>query len=397
MIYVDDDVVDGAKIKVIGVGGGGGNAINTMIRAGVDGVEFISVNTDRQSLELNKAPLKIQIGKKLTKGLGAGGNPNVGRDAALEDEETIRTVLAGADMIFVTAGMGGGTGTGAAPVIASIAREMGILTVGVVTKPFLFEGKKRQKQAELGLKELKSYVDTLLTIPNQRLLSIVGSDTTAVDGFKKVDEVLLQAVKGISDLINKPGFINLDFADVRSVMKDKGVALMGFGIGRGKNRARDAAMMAITSPLLENVAIQGATGLIVNVTGGPKLPMNELVEAANIVTEATDENADVNFGLVIDENIGDEIRTTVIATGFKSAREDDIYIGQQQQLQQAEAVEEKNDKTEKQDNIDEYLPGMSVLKYLERKKKAEQNHSPAAGPLSEDDLDIPTFLRKYRD
>lgn len=306
----------GAKIKVIGVGGAGGNALNTMIEYGLVGVEFIAANTDRQALLANKAPIKIQLGAELTKGLGAGANPDIGRRAAIESYNEIVEKLQGADMVFVTAGMGGGTGTGAAPIVAKIAKELGALTIAVVTKPFVFEGKKRQKQAEFGLQELRDSVDTLIVIPNQKLLSIAGDKMPLLETFKKADEVLYQAVKGISDLINVRGLINLDFADIRTVMQSKGLALMGTGSARGENRAIEAATAAISSPLLENIKIDGATGIIINITGGPDLSLFEINEAASLITEAAHDDAEIIFGAVVDESLGDEVRVTVIATGF---------------------------------------------------------------------------------
>lgn len=306
----------GAKIKVIGVGGSGGNAVNTMIRSGLTGVEFIIVNTDRQALNASLADVKIAIGGELTKGLGAGANPEVGRRAALEDYHKIADVLTGADMVFVTAGMGGGTGTGAAPVIAKIAKEIGILTVGVVTKPFDFEGRKRMRQAMEGIRFLREGVDSLITIPNQRLLSIAGNHMSFMDAFKKADEVLLNAVQGISDLINHTGLINTDFADVRTIMANKGLALMGTGLGEGEHRAVEAATNAISSPLLENISVDGATGLIINVTGGPDLTAFEVNEATTLIMEAAHEDAEIIFGSVIDENMKNRVKITVIATGI---------------------------------------------------------------------------------
>lgn len=306
----------GAKIKVIGVGGSGGNAVNTMIKSGLTGVEFIIVNTDRQALNASLADVKIAIGGELTKGLGAGANPEVGRRAALEDYHKIADVLTGADMVFVTAGMGGGTGTGAAPVIAKIAKELGILTVGVVTKPFDFEGRKRMRQAMEGIRFLREGVDSLITIPNQRLLSIAGNHMSFMDAFKKADEVLLNAVQGISDLINHTGLINTDFADVRTIMANKGLALMGTGLGEGEHRAVEAATNAISSPLLENISVDGATGLIINVTGGPDLTAFEVNEATTLIMEAAHEDAEIIFGSVIDESMKNKVKITVIATGI---------------------------------------------------------------------------------
>ncbi len=312
----DNKDVMGAKIKVIGVGGSGGNAVNTMITMGLKGVEFICANTDKQALEASLASVKVQIGGNLTKGLGAGANPDVGRQAALEDYARLSEVLAGADMVFVTAGMGGGTGTGAAPIIAKIAKEVGALTVGVVTKPFGFEGRKRMKQAEQGLNNLKASVDSLITIPNNRLLSIADISLSMIDAFKKADEVLLHAVQGISDLINHTGLINSDFADVKTIMSNKGLALMGIGVASGENRSIEAAKRAISSPLLEDISINGATGIIVNVTGGSNLKIHEVNDATTLIMEAADEDAEIIFGTVIDENMNDEVKVTVIATGL---------------------------------------------------------------------------------
>lgn len=306
----------GAKIKVIGVGGGGCNAVNTMIKSGLSGVEFIVANTDSQALAANLAGTKIQLGTDLTKGLGAGANPEVGRKAALDDYERLSDVIDGSDMVFVTAGMGGGTGTGAAPVIAKLAKEMGALTVGVVTKPFMFEGRKRMKQAGLGIQALEECVDSLITIPNQRLLQIAGESLSLVDTFRKADEVLLHAVQGISDLINNTGFINADFADVSTVMANKGLALMGTGICSGPDRAVKAATDAISSPLLEDITIDGATGIIINISGNSSLSMHETNEAVTLIMEAADEDAEIIFGTVIDEDLGDDIKITVVATGL---------------------------------------------------------------------------------
>src|SRR3989338_4339035 len=313
---VEKNTTQGAKIKVVGVGGGGTNAIATMISLGLNGVDFIAANTDNQALSANPAPHHIQLGNELTKGLGAGANPEIGKKAALEDSSKIAEALNGADMVFITAGMGGGTGTGAAPVIAKIAKDTGALTVGVVTKPFNFEGKKRRKNADKGILELKEAVDTLICIPNQRLLYIANETTTMLDCFKKADEVLYQAVKGISDLINVRGLVNLDFADVRTVMCNQGMALMGTGIASGENRAIEAARNAISSPLLEDVAINGATGIIINITGGADLTLFEVNEASSLITEEAHEDAEIIFGAVIDDNLKDEVRVTVIATGF---------------------------------------------------------------------------------
>ena len=319
MLDFDVDVQQFAQIKVIGCGGGGNNAVNRMIIDGLKNVEFIAINTDKQALMLSQASQKIQIGDKLTKGLGAGANPEIGKKAAEESKEEISQSIKGADMVFITAGMGGGTGTGAAPVIAEIAKSMGILTVGVVTKPFPFEGRKRLLHAEMGINTLKERVDTLVTIPNERLLSIVDKKTSLMDSFKLADDVLRQGVQGISDLITIPGLVNLDFADVRTIMVDKGLAHMGVGKGTGDNRSQEAAKQAISSPLLET-SIVGATGVLLNITGGNDLGLLEINEAAEIVQEAADPDANIIFGAVIDENLKDELRITVIATGFESDR-----------------------------------------------------------------------------
>ena len=316
MFEIDQLVAQGAKIKVIGVGGSGCNAVNTMIKMGLEGVEFITANTDRQALDASLAPTKLAIGQELTKGLGAGANPEIGRKAALEDYAKISEMLAGADMVFITAGMGGGTGTGAAPIFAKIAKEIGALTVGVVTKPFMFEGRKRMKHADQGMAWLRENVDSLITIPNQRLLAISGATLSMVDAFKKADEVLLNAVQGISDLINNTGLINSDFADVKTIMQNKGLALMGIGYGEGEHRAVEAATSAISSPLLEDVSIDGATGIIINITGGSNLKIHEVNEATTLIMEAAHEDAEIIFGTVIDEAMKDRVKVTVIATGL---------------------------------------------------------------------------------
>src|SRR3954467_14686740 len=320
MFEIDQNQNQGAKIKVIGVGGSGCNAVNTMIRMGLQGVEFITANTDKQALDASLASVKLPIGQELTKGLGAGANPEIGRKAALEDYARISELLAGADMVFITAGMGGGTGTGAAPVFAKIAKEIGALTVGVVTKPFGFEGKKRMKHAEQGIAWLNESVDSLIMIPNQRLLSIAGATLSMLDAFKKADEVLLNAVQGISDLINHTGLINSDFADVKTIMQNKGLALMGIGFGEGEHRAVEAATNAISSPLLEDISIEGATGIIMNITGGSNLKIHEINEATTLIMEAAHKDAEIIFGTVIDESIKDGVKVTVIATGLGADR-----------------------------------------------------------------------------
>jgi cell division protein FtsZ len=317
-LRLDEEATAGARIKVIGVGGGGGNAVNRMVRVGLDGVEFIVANTDLQALAHNAAQVKLQIGAKLTKGLGAGADPNVGRSAALEDTDRIIQALDGADMIFVTTGLGGGTGTGAAPVIASLASELGALTVAVVTKPFKFEGRKRQLQAERGLEALRECVDTIITIPNERLLAIIDRNTPLTEAFATADDVLLQAIQGISDLILVPGLINLDFADVKTIMSGMGLAMMGTGVADGDNRAVEAARRAISSPLLEGADVNGARGVIINVTGGPDLSLMEVSDASTIVQEAADEDANI-IGAVVDPALTGKVKITVIATGFGSS------------------------------------------------------------------------------
>jgi cell division protein FtsZ len=317
MIFEFEDAgMQNARMKVVGVGGGGGNAVNRMIDEDLDGVEFISVNTDAQALKNSNAQLKLQIGKKLTRGLGAGARPEIGRQAIEESREEVARVLEGADLVFITAGMGGGTGTGAAPVIAEIAREMGALTIGIVTKPFLFEGKKRMRQAEQGLAELQRMADTVIVVPNERLLSVVGKGTSFRDALKKADEVLLHATQGISDLINVTGEVNVDFADVRTVMASRGPALMGTGYGSGENRAVEAAQEAISSPLLDNVSVEGAAGVLINITGGMDLTIDEVTTIASIIQESSGEESEIIFGAVHDPSMEGEVRVTVIATGL---------------------------------------------------------------------------------
>lgn len=318
MLEFDIDMEQFAQIKVVGVGGGGSNAVNRMIEANLKGVQFIAINTDKQALYNSRAEYKIQIGEKLTRGLGAGANPEIGSKAAEESRDDVYQALQGADMVFITAGMGGGTGTGAAPIIAEIAKEMGILTVGVVTKPFTFEGKRRMTHADRGIEELRKRVDTLVTIPNDRLLQVVEKRTSIVEAFKIADEILKQGVQGISDLIAIPGLVNLDFADVKTIMYERGLAHMGVGRASGENRAAEAARQAIHSPLLETT-INGAKGVLLNITGGPSLGLLEVNEAAEIVSAEADEDANIIFGAVIDETLKDEIRITVIATGFENA------------------------------------------------------------------------------
>jgi cell division protein FtsZ len=334
--FADESQTYQARIKVIGVGGSGGNAINTMIHFGLEGVEFISVNTDAQALNANAAPEKISIGSGVTRGLGAGADPERGRKAALEDVTRLKEVIDGADMVFVTAGMGGGTGTGAAPVIAQLAREAGALTVAVVTKPFGFEGRQRLRRADQGLAMLGEHVDTLITIPNEKLLSIADDELTFVEAFRKADEVLYQAVKGISDLIMLDGIVNVDFADVRTVMSSMGRALMGTGCAKGEGRARLAAEQAVTSPLLDNISVEGATGVLINIVGGAEMKMREIQDAASLIQEQAHEDANIIFGASIDESMGDMFKVTVIATGFESS-EKEIPVEVAREVRRTEA------------------------------------------------------------
>jgi len=397
-----------ARIKVIGIGGGGGNAVNTMIGSKLTGVDFMVANTDAQSLEASQAPMRIQLGGLVTKGLGAGANPEIGRRAALEDQEQIREYMEGSDMIFITAGMGGGTGTGGAPVLARIAREVGALTVGVVTKPFIFEGKKRQRQAEQGIEELKQSVDTLIVIPNQRLLSIAAKTTTMIEAFHKADDVLLQAVRGISDLIITPGLINLDFADVRTVMAEMGLALMGAASATGENRAIEAAQKAISSPLLEDISIQGARGVLINITGGPNLCLHEVNEAASMIQEEAHDDANIIFGAVIDETMGDEIRITVIATGFgeeKHAHKTPVQVQPPAatSIPNIAGVPPKNKKVVHLGTIVDDLEGptwhrkKSGSEDLESVTLNKNNFQSSANQEDDDKYDIPTFLRRQMD
>lgn len=371
----DTNIDQMAVIKVIGVGGGGNNAVNRMIEHGVQGVDFIAVNTDAQALEMSKANARLQIGTKLTRGLGAGANPEVGKKAAEESREQLEEMLAGADMVFVTAGMGGGTGTGAAPVIAQIAHEIGALTVGVVTKPFIFEGAKRQKQAMGGIAALKEAVDTLIVIPNDKLLEIVDKNTPMLEAFSAADNVLRQGVQGISDLIATPGLINLDFADVKTIMSNKGSALMGIGIATGENRAAEAAKKAISSPLLES-SIAGAKGVLMNITGGSNLSLYEVQEAAQIVASASDEEVNMIFGSVINDNLKEEIIVTVIATGFS---EDN----QNTSTPQRKPLHREQVETQTRQEPIRQTPS------YEQPTTPTQNHA-------DNDIDIPAFLRKRR-
>jgi cell division protein FtsZ len=392
-----NSTLNGAKIKVLGIGGGGGNAINNMICSGLDGVEFIAANTDFQALERNLAATKIQLGVNMTKGLGAGGNPETGSKATQEDLEKIRAVIEGSDMVFITAGLGGGTGTGGAPIVAQVCKELGALTVAVVTKPFLVEGKVRQRNADEGLKALQSVVDTLITIPNNRLLCLADRRSTFLECFRRVDDVLLYAVKGISDLIVHPGYINVDFADVKTVMAEMGLALMGTGVGRGENRAAQAAQQAISSPLLEDISIHGARAVLVNITASEDLGMHEFEEASSIIQKEVDEDANIILGIAIDENLGDEIRVTVIATG----------IGKVEQAPKSEIPgrpKRRGDGLVPELNYD-YLQIPTVVRH----RAARDNQAPeqpkrrtliqklTGASVDDDDLSIPTFIRKQMD
>ena len=391
-----------ARIKVIGIGGGGGNAVNTMINAKLSGVDFLVANTDAQSLETSRAPVRVQLGAAVTKGLGAGANPEIGRRAAMENEETLKEYLAGSDMIFITAGMGGGTGTGGAPVVARLAREAGALTVGVVTKPFIFEGKKRMHLADDGIEELKQNVDTLIVIPNQRLLSIAAKTTTMLEAFHKADDVLLQAVRGISDLIITPGLINLDFADVRTVMAEMGLALMGAAAASGENRAIEAAQKAISSPLLEDISIQGARGVLINITGGPDLCLHEVNEAASMIQEEADDDANIIFGAVIDDAIVDEIRITVIATGFGEVKEEPKPAAANVSRISANA----NQKSKKVVHLGTIVDDLDTPTWQRKKQGSNEIETVTLSKASfqlgansdkDDKYDIPTFLRRQMD
>jgi cell division protein FtsZ len=371
-----DNMRRGAKIKVLGVGGGGGNAVNRMIAANVEGVEFMVANTDLQALEMSKAPLKIQLGAKLTKGLGAGANPDIGRAAALEDTDKIVEALEGADMVFVTAGLGGGTGTGGAPIVASLARELGALTVAVVTKPFAFEGRRRMTQAEYGLSELSQAVDTVICIPNERLMEFVDKGTSFFEAFRIADDILRQGVQGISDIITITGIINRDFADIKTIMEGMGYAVMGTAIGRGENRAVDATNQAIASPLLEDASINGAQGILLNITGSSMLTLHEVHEASTIVHEAAAENANIIFGAVLDESMEDAVKVTVIATGINSEK-----MGVKPIANLSAALR----------------TAQESVKLRREKTAAGSDETPAEKTrpeISEDDLDVPAFMRR---
>lgn len=397
MIELEESRRTGANLKVVGIGGGGCNAVNTMIKSGLMGVEFIGANTDAQALTACSAPIKVQLGANLTKGLGAGASPEIGRNAILEDRDRLREILSGADMVFITAGLGGGTGTGGAPILSTIAKEVGALTVAVVTKPFFFEGKRRQRQAEEGLKELRKCVDTLITIPNQRLLNIAGKDMSLLDAFRKADEVLLQAVQGISDLITVEGLINLDFADVRTVMSEMGMALMGTGAASGEKRAVEAAQRAISSPLLEDITITGARGILISVSGGPDLGIYEVNEACMLIQDEAHEDANIIFGAVIDEKIREEIRITVIATGFGRAESKEETARESvSHPPEREKVVVNFSRKEENREIPAFMRSEKPRDFQERIAKAARGRvSSSLG--TEDEYDIPTFLRKQAD
>ena len=393
----EQENVGGARIKVIGAGGGGGNAVNTMIISKFGNVDFIAVNTDKQALNKSLAPIKIQIGKVTTEGLGAGGDPEKGRLAALEDEETIKSHIKGADMVFITAGMGGGTGTGSAPIIAKAARECGVLNIAVVTKPFLFEGKKRQEKAEEGLEELRKYVDTLITIPNERLKNVMSTSICGQECFRKVDEVLLQAVKGISDLVNKTGYINLDFADIKATMQgSRGIAIVGIGHGTGDNMARKAADSAMRSPLLGNMNINGASGLILNITASSRIPLNEIINTAEYVKNAAGESANVMFGWVIDDEIGDEIRLTIVATGISAETIESAVRPVEQPKQTTVHPKRMTLEDFKKRHTTSYVSSNTESRGLfdtmndHSSKSSKYN----AEPVDYDDTDTPSWLKK---
>jgi cell division protein FtsZ len=384
MFEFDESIDQSAKIKVVGIGGGGGNAVNTMIDCNVYGVDFVVTNTDAQALRMSRATCKIQIGAQLTKGLGAGANPDTGRDAAVESREQLAKALQGADMIFIAAGMGGGTGTGAAPIVAEVAREVGALTVGVVTKPFTREGKQRLAKAESGIKELKKYVDSLVVIPNDRLLGLAGKSMSILDAFKPSDDVLRQAVQGISDLITTSGLINVDFADVKAIMSERGMAMMGIGIAGGENRAVEAATRAISSPLLEDIDVSGAKGVLVNISGSSNMTMDEFDAASRIIHEKVHEDANIIIGLVIDDTLGDNIKITAIATGFGDR------FDQEKERPEMKSVAPL---VGRNSEINREIPTFI------REKQQRDSYSRPRNLFADEDeqYDIPTFLRKSVD
>jgi cell division protein FtsZ len=390
MIEFEEEKSFSARVKIIGIGGGGCNAVDNMINSKLQGVDFIVANTDAQSLSACKAPLKIQLGTKLTKGLGAGANPKIGQEAALEDAESIKRVLMGADMVFITAGMGGGTGTGGAPIVAKIAKEIGALTVAIVTKPFEFEGRRRMEQAESGISQMKRIADTLITIPNQRLLSVTGKNISFMDAFKVADDILLQAAKGISDLILVRGLINLDFADVRTIMSEMGMALMGTGVASGENRAVNAAQMAISNPLLEELTIDGAKGILINISGNTTMTLNEIHEASSLIRAAAHEDANIIFGAVVDETLEKNVRVTVIATGF----------GKEQEMQIPDIYENVTPLTHRQpDETADKVEKQVVFKSRALPEFDDITYTKVGSidDLNNDEYDVPAFLRKQAD
>jgi len=401
---LEESVSQNARMRVIGVGGGGGNAVNRMIAEHLQGVEFISVNTDAQALLNNKADIKIQIGKKLTRGLGAGARPEIGRQAVEENRDEVVRCIQGADLVFVTCGMGGGTGTGAAPIIASMARELGILTVGIVTKPFLFEGKKRMRAAEMGISELRKHVDTMIIVPNERLMAVVGKGVTFQDALKKADEVLLNATRGISEVITKPGLVNVDYADVRTVMQNGGSALMGTGVGKGEARAMEAAQQAISSPLLDNISINGATGVLLNMTGGEDLTLGEVHQISEIVHDAVGEEAELIFGAVLEPSMQGEIRVTVIATGFdKVIAQGNQGVIQFPQRAVAGGGRASTGTSRPSGSMPAAtagpMPTQPLSPPVQRRSSQAQTPPPQAGSTGEalPDMEIPTFIRRQMD
>jgi len=399
MIFeLEETVQQNARMKVAGIGGGGGNAVNRMIEEHLTGVEFISVNTDAQALLNSRSDIKVQIGKKLTRGLGAGARPEIGRQAIEENRDDVARVLQGADLVFVTCGMGGGTGTGAAPIIAAMAREMGALTVGIVTKPFLFEGKKRMKQAEMGIAEMRKHVDTMIVVPNERLLAVAGKGMPFLDALKKADEVLLNATRGISTLISVTGLVNVDFADVRTVMQNGGSALMGTGTGKAQNRALEAAQQAISSPLLDNVSINGATGALVNITGGTDLTLGEVTQISDTIHDAAGDDADVIFGAVVDPAMEGEVRVTVIATGFDRREAKETGAGRaagviQFPQRQVAALRASGQQVAAAGGGS--APGAPTRRSSPQITPPAGPAAPVAEPLS--DMEIPTFIRRQMD
>ena len=385
MFEFDENRAVGARIKVIGIGGGGCNALNTMIDLKLEGVDFVAANTDAQVLKISPSPVKIQLGERVTGGRGAGADPEIGRKATLESVDQIRTALEGADMVFITAGLGGGTGTGGAPIVANIAKEMGALSVAIVTKPFQFEGRRRHTHAEQGWQELNRYADTLITIPNERLLAISGKNMPLLEAFRKADEILYQAAKGISDLILVPGLVNLDFADVKTVMSEMGMAMMGMGVASGENRALEAGQRAISSPLLEDISIHGAKGILINITGGTDLTLHEVNEASSLIQRETHEEANIIFGAVIDERMNGKIRVTVIATGLG---EEEV---KQERMRRLKVIP------------DEDIENMDVPTFLRRGKTIDEfsdfrfRKAADSFPEIEERYDVPTFMRKQAD